>query len=213
MTTFSCGGWLVAKSIVRPFEVLSNIWYLRAAITVVLFLPSTYSSCVWTGTQSSSPYLPLSNVSEPVSLSVCIITHLIFHVGRYFVAYSNVMFLVGWWNTFATIVSYILHKLREVLLNYCYLTCTAMIRNKLHMHNCILIYLNNEVQHPFHEYSGVGLFLVPRDIPTDIVHYQSIWAGPGKLDLTLRQSQLMTKFVRLLHRMRASSIIAPWCVH
>ena len=64
------------------YSVSSN-----SAISALLFLPSTHTSCVWTGTHSSSPYLLLGNVSEPVSLSVRIVMRPIFHVGRYFIAY------------------------------------------------------------------------------------------------------------------------------
>ena len=78
--------WLVAKPIVWPSQVLSNIRYLR---TLQLALPSTHSSCVRTGTESSSSYLLQRNVNEPVSLSVRIIMHPVFHVGQCFIAYST----------------------------------------------------------------------------------------------------------------------------
>ena len=39
-----------------------------------------HSSCSLTGTQSSSPYLLLGNVDEPVSLSVQIIMRPIVHI-------------------------------------------------------------------------------------------------------------------------------------
>ena len=63
--------WLVATSIVRASKVPSDIPYLRT-----LQLAHNYfmhSSCARTCTHSSSPYLLLSNVNEPVSLSVQIV--------------------------------------------------------------------------------------------------------------------------------------------
>ena len=102
--------WLVAKHIVLAYEAPSDIG-IFGLCNCALF-PSThsrhpkYSYCLRIpgvrstvrypdfaistllqsthSTQSSSPYLPLSNVNRPESLLVQIIMRLIFHACRYF---------------------------------------------------------------------------------------------------------------------------------
>ena len=62
--------WLVAKPMVRPFEVPFNIQYLRTLQLVHYYSYRLLILVVFELAQSSSPYLLLSIVNLPVSLSI-----------------------------------------------------------------------------------------------------------------------------------------------